>query len=54
MPTKRQDALRIAAEAAVDFRTAEKAIEKGPKAVRGQAGERIAAAMDRLGIKART
>jgi hypothetical protein len=43
-------ALKLAAEAGVDPRTARKAIRDGADAVRGLTGERVAEAAARLGI----
>ena len=42
--------MQVAARAAVDPRSAAKALRDGPDAVRGYAGERIANAMRELGV----
>jgi hypothetical protein len=47
----RTDVLRLAADAEVDPRTAERALREGAAAVRGITGERIAASMGRLGFR---
>ena len=47
---RRIDALRLAAAAGCDPRTAAKAIEQGPTAVKGIVGDRLAEAMRSLGI----
>ncbi len=49
-PPPRSLVIKLAAEAGGDLRPASKAIQFGSRAVRGQAGERLARAMRRLGI----
>ena len=45
-------ALRLAAEADIDPRSAAKALTEGPEALRGRVREKAAAALDRLGLGA--
>jgi hypothetical protein len=51
METQTQVSARLAAEADVDIRTAQKALVQGATAVRGRVGERVTLAAKRLGIQ---
>lgn len=48
----RTDVLRLQGAALCNERTAKKALTYGPEAIRGVAGERVAAAMRELGLVA--